>query len=55
MIQLRGYTSDEQLDELESPRTFVIGKVLVSPVSRHNVKQQNEQIGEDCSGSECKI
>ncbi|WZZ66506.1 hypothetical protein YC2023_077876 [Brassica napus] len=43
------------LDELESPRTFGIGKVLVSPVSRHNVKQQNEQIGEDCSGSECKI
>ncbi|WZZ05280.1 LOW QUALITY PROTEIN: hypothetical protein YC2023_091201 [Brassica napus] len=55
VIQLRGYTSDEQLDELESPRTFVIGKVLVSPGSRHNVKQQNEQIGEDCSGSECKI
>lgn len=48
VIQRKGYTSDEELDELNSPLTFVIDKVSVSLMPRHNgvVKQQDEQVGE---------
>ncbi|ESQ44295.1 hypothetical protein EUTSA_v10005822mg [Eutrema salsugineum] len=48
VIQRKGYTSDEELEELDSPLTFVIDKVLVSsPISREigKVKQEDEQIG----------
>ncbi|XP_033146410.1 uncharacterized protein LOC103863026 isoform X2 [Brassica rapa] len=48
VIQRKGYTSDEELDELDSPLTFVIDKFYVSLNSGHNgkVKQQDEQVGE---------
>ncbi|KAF3522056.1 hypothetical protein F2Q69_00049114 [Brassica cretica] len=48
VIQRKGYASDEELDELDSPLTFVIDKVYVSLSSGHNekVKQQDEQVGE---------
>ncbi|CAG7905414.1 unnamed protein product [Brassica rapa] len=48
VIQRKGYTSDEELDELDSPLRFVIDKVSVSLSSGHNgkVKQQDEQVGE---------
>ncbi|KAF8095795.1 hypothetical protein N665_0322s0016 [Sinapis alba] len=48
VIQRKGYTSDEELDELDSPLTFVIDKVSVSLSSGHNgkVKQKDEQEGE---------
>lgn len=42
VIQRKGYTSDEELEELDSPLTFIIEKVSVSPIPRHNVKQQTE-------------
>ncbi|CAF1848824.1 BnaC04g24050D [Brassica napus] len=47
VIQRKGYASDEELDELDSPLTFVIDKVYVSLSSGHNekLKQQNEQVG----------
>ena len=47
VIQKKGYTSDEELDELDSPLRFVIDKVSVSPSSGHNgkVKQKDEQVG----------
>uniref|UniRef100_A0A1J3HTL1 Dilute domain-containing protein n=1 Tax=Noccaea caerulescens TaxID=107243 RepID=A0A1J3HTL1_NOCCA len=48
IIQRKGYTSDEELEELESPLTFVIDQVSVSPTSRLNgkVKQEAEEIGQ---------
>ncbi|CAH8361200.1 unnamed protein product [Eruca vesicaria subsp. sativa] len=48
MIQRKGYTSDEELDELDSPLTFVIEKVSASLSSGHTgkVKQKDEQVGE---------
>ncbi|KAJ4904890.1 nucleolar protein gar2-related [Raphanus sativus] len=49
VIQRKGYTSDEELDELDSPLTFVIDKVYVSLSSGHNgkVKQKDgEEVGE---------
>ncbi|CAH8332160.1 unnamed protein product [Eruca vesicaria subsp. sativa] len=48
MIQRKGYTSDEELDELDSPLTFVIDKVSASLCSGHTgkVKQKDEQVGE---------
>ncbi|CAN6837216.1 unnamed protein product [Brassica oleracea] len=47
VIQRKGYASDEELDELDSPLTFVIDKVYVSLSSGHNekLKQQDEQVG----------
>lgn len=44
VIQRKGYTSDDELEELDSPLTFIIDKVSVSPISRHNekAKQQTE-------------
>ncbi|KAL1209869.1 hypothetical protein V5N11_033942 [Cardamine amara subsp. amara] len=47
MIQRKGYTSDEELEELDSPLTSIIENVSLSPISRQsrNVKQQAEQIG----------
>ncbi|KAG2325566.1 hypothetical protein Bca4012_040081 [Brassica carinata] len=47
VIQRKGYTSDEELDELDSPLTFFFDKVSVSLSSGHNekVKQQDEQVG----------
>ncbi|KAJ0229684.1 hypothetical protein HA466_0314850 [Hirschfeldia incana] len=48
VIQRKGYTSDEELDELNSPLTFVIDKVSVSLSSGHNgkVTQQDEKVCE---------
>lgn len=48
IIQRKGYTSDEELEELESPLTFVIDQVSVSPTLRLNgkVKQEAEEIGQ---------
>lgn len=47
MIQRKGYTSDEELEELDSPLTSIIEKVSLSPISvqSRNVKQETEQIG----------
>lgn len=46
MIQRKGYSSDEELKELDSPLTSIIENVSLSPISRQsrNVKQQAEQI-----------
>ncbi|XP_010516408.1 PREDICTED: uncharacterized protein LOC104792073 [Camelina sativa] len=46
MVQRKGYTSDEELEELDSPLTSIIKNVSLSPSSQNrNVKNQVEQIG----------
>ncbi|CAL9245989.1 unnamed protein product [Arabidopsis halleri] len=47
MIQRKGYTSDEELEELDSPLTSIIENVSLSPISvqSRNVKQETEHIG----------
>ncbi|EOA23580.1 hypothetical protein CARUB_v10016776mg [Capsella rubella] len=47
MIQRKGYTSDEELEELDSPLTSIIENVSLPPIltQNSNVKQQVEQIG----------
>ncbi|CAA7060626.1 unnamed protein product [Microthlaspi erraticum] len=57
IIQRKGYTSDEELEELESPLTFVIDQVSVSPTSRLNgkVKQEAEEIGQVVTNSRYEL
>ncbi|OAP01348.1 hypothetical protein AXX17_AT3G52370 [Arabidopsis thaliana] len=47
MIQRKGYTSDDELEELDSPLTSIIENVSLSPISAQgrNVKQEAEKIG----------
>ncbi|CAN8267984.1 unnamed protein product [Cochlearia groenlandica] len=47
MIQRKGYTSDEELEELDSPISSIIDKVSVSLISTHDEKVKQE--GEDTS------
>ncbi|XP_014496094.1 uncharacterized protein LOC106757809 isoform X1 [Vigna radiata var. radiata] len=44
-VQRRGYTSDEELDELDSPLTSIIDKLPSSPSVTHNGKGSHKEQG----------
>ncbi|XP_047152141.1 uncharacterized protein LOC124823877 isoform X2 [Vigna umbellata] len=44
-VQRRGYTSDEELEELDSPLTSIIDKLPSSPSATHNGKGSHKEQG----------
>ncbi|KAF8395871.1 hypothetical protein HHK36_019826 [Tetracentron sinense] len=45
MVQRKGYTSDEELDELDSPLTSIIDKMVSSPIIGNGNRKYKEKIG----------
>ncbi|KAJ6300497.1 hypothetical protein OIU76_021315 [Salix suchowensis] len=54
-VQRKGYTSDEELEELDSPLTSIIGKLPASPAIMANGNGKHKECAAGGFNSKCKV
>ncbi|CAB4272540.1 unnamed protein product [Prunus armeniaca] len=55
VVQRKGYTSDEELEELDSPLTSIIDKLPLSPTIVANGNGKHEHTGHACMNARYEL